>query len=76
MQTSVPPQVMKRKQSLGTVPSTEIAVSRPVGSKPQPGQGMIPPPPASIKTEVLIYFTNLILSNFINNKCFCFSNQK
>lgn len=42
-----PVKVIKRKAP-APVPgpsSNEIAVSRPVASKPQPGQGMIPPPP-------------------------------
>lgn len=43
-----PPKVVKRKAPAPSNPDTpagDITVSRPVASKPQPGQGMIPPPP-------------------------------
>jgi hypothetical protein len=51
-----PPKVMKRKPSAPSIPTSDIAVSRPVASKPQPGQGMIPPPPAPSKIEVIFIF--------------------
>lgn len=38
--------VIKRKQSIPSTSTTsDIAVQRPTAIKPQPGQGMIPPPP-------------------------------
>ncbi|XP_055601082.1 transient-receptor-potential-like protein [Uranotaenia lowii] len=45
-----PPKIVKRKAPAPGAPSdataADISVSRPVASKPQPGQGMLPPPPS------------------------------
>uniref|UniRef100_A0A182NPI7 Transient receptor ion channel domain-containing protein n=1 Tax=Anopheles dirus TaxID=7168 RepID=A0A182NPI7_9DIPT len=48
-----PPKVIKRKAPAPVAASTtttgtaeDIAVARPVAAKPQPGQGMLPPPPS------------------------------
>lgn len=45
-----PPKVIKRKAPTPSAPdgsqAGDISVSRPVAAKPQPGQGMLPPPPS------------------------------
>ncbi|XP_065082989.1 transient-receptor-potential-like protein [Ochlerotatus camptorhynchus] len=45
-----PPKVIKRKSPAPSTPDAsqagDITVSRPVAAKPQPGQGMLPPPPS------------------------------
>ncbi|XP_058116819.1 transient-receptor-potential-like protein [Anopheles ziemanni] len=43
-----PPKVIKRKAPAPERPTgpEDIAVARPVAAKPQPGQGMLPPPPS------------------------------
>ncbi|XP_053684232.1 transient-receptor-potential-like protein [Sabethes cyaneus] len=60
-ETKSPPQVVKRKAPSPGAPSSEvqpasadIAVSRPVASKPQPGQGMLPPPPSSTAPNPIV----------------------
>lgn len=51
-----PPKVIKRKTAAPATPepSGDISLSRPVASKPQPGQGMIPPPPSKEEPALVI----------------------
>lgn len=52
-----PPKVIKRKSAAPPAPDAptgDISVSRPVASKPQPGQGMIPPPPSKDEPALVI----------------------
>uniref|UniRef100_A0A182RLY7 ANK_REP_REGION domain-containing protein n=1 Tax=Anopheles funestus TaxID=62324 RepID=A0A182RLY7_ANOFN len=51
-----PPKVVKRKAPAPVPTSTgdDIAVARPVAVKPQPGQGMLPPPPSKDDAAVTI----------------------
>uniref|UniRef100_A0A2M4A8I3 Putative transient-receptor-potential-like protein n=1 Tax=Anopheles triannulatus TaxID=58253 RepID=A0A2M4A8I3_9DIPT len=53
-----PPKVIKRKApapvaSITTASPEDISVARPVAVKPQPGQGMLPPPPTKEESQPL-----------------------
>lgn len=67
------PKVVKRKAPSNPAtgsPEMDIAISRPVASKPVSGQGMIPPPPHATPAETLTENSSVKLKSKIKTTCF------